>query len=45
LRTYWSAAAWISSLVAGGSKLWSVLMFLHMSPAYVRGDGSRFTNA
>ena len=33
LRTYWSAAAWISSSVAGGSKLWSVLMFRHMTPA------------
>jgi hypothetical protein len=30
LRTYWSAAAWTSSRVAGGSKLWSVLMFRHM---------------
>jgi hypothetical protein len=30
LRTYWSADAWTSSLVAGGSKLWRVLMFLHM---------------
>jgi hypothetical protein len=29
-RTYWSAAAWIYSLVAGGSKLWSVLMFRHI---------------
>ena len=26
LRTYWSAAAWTLLLVAGGSKLWSVLM-------------------
>ena len=33
LRTYWSAAAWTSSPVAGGSKLWSVLMFLHMCRA------------
>ncbi len=31
LRTYWSAAARTSSSVAGGSKLWSVLMFLHMA--------------
>lgn len=31
LRTYWSAAARISSSVAGGSKLWSVLMFRHMA--------------
>ena len=23
LRTYWSAASWTSSAVAGGSKLWS----------------------
>ena len=30
LRTYWSAAASISSWLAGGSKLWSVLMFRHM---------------
>jgi hypothetical protein len=29
LRTYCNAAAWTSSSVAGGSKLWSVLMFLH----------------
>ena len=33
LRTYCSAEAWISSAVAGGSKLWSVLMFRHMRPA------------
>jgi hypothetical protein len=33
LRTYWSAAAWTSSSVAGGSKLWSVLMFRHMGLA------------
>jgi hypothetical protein len=33
LRTNWSAASWISSCVAGGSKLWSVLMFLHIRPA------------
>ena len=32
LRTYWSAAALTSSGVAGGSKLWSVLMFRHMPP-------------
>jgi hypothetical protein len=31
LRTYWSAAARTSSSVAGGSKLWSVLMFRHMA--------------
>src|SRR4051795_9994868 len=30
LRTYWSAEAWISSSVAGGSKLWRVRMFLHI---------------
>src|SRR5664279_2814021 len=30
LRTYCRAEAWISSSVAGGSKLWRVLMFLHM---------------
>jgi hypothetical protein len=30
LRTYWSAADRISSGEAGGSKLWSVLMFRHM---------------
>jgi hypothetical protein len=29
-RTNWSADARISSSVAGGSKLYSVLMFLHM---------------
>src|SRR5262249_8460837 len=29
-RTYWSAAAWISSSVTGGSKLWRVWMFRHM---------------
>ena len=33
LRTYCSAAAWISSSLAGGSKLWSVLMFRHMAGA------------
>ena len=33
LRTYWSAAARTSSSVAGGSKLWSVLMFRHMRAA------------
>ena len=33
LRTYWSAAARISSSVAAGSKLWSVLMFRHMPRA------------
>jgi DNA-binding NarL/FixJ family response regulator len=32
-RTYCNAAAAISSSVAGGSKLWSVLMFLHMGPS------------
>jgi hypothetical protein len=31
LRTYCSAEAWISSVVAGGSKLWRVLMFLHVA--------------
>ena len=36
LRTYWSAAAWTSSSVAGGSKLWSVLMFRHMAPSLAR---------
>jgi hypothetical protein len=30
-RTNCSDEAWISSCVAGGLKLWSVLMFLHMS--------------
>ena len=30
LRTYWSADARISSSLAGGSKLWSVLMLRHM---------------
>src|SRR5512144_68663 len=33
LRTYWSAAARISSEVAAGSQLWSVLMFRHMPPS------------
>jgi hypothetical protein len=33
VRTYWSAAARISSPVAAGSKLWSVLMFRHMPRA------------
>ena len=36
LRTYCSAEAWISSSVAGGSKLWSVLMFRHIRQAYPR---------
>lgn len=31
LRTYWRAAAWTSSFVAGGSKLWRVLMLRHMA--------------
>ena len=31
LRTYCRAEAWISSSVAGGSKLWRVRMFLHMA--------------
>ena len=30
LRTYWRAAARISSSVAGGTKLWSVRMLRHM---------------
>ena len=34
LRTYCSAAARTSSSLTGGSKLWSVLMFLHMPAAY-----------
>ena len=38
LRTYWSAAALTSSRVAGGSKLWSVLMFLHMHPSLATVD-------
>ena len=33
LRTYCVAAAWISSSVAGGSKLWSTRMFRHMPQA------------
>jgi len=37
LRTYWTAAARISSWEAGGSKLWSVLMFRHMNRSV---DGS-----
>src|SRR6185312_1010996 len=39
LRTYWSAAAWTSSSVAGGSKLWSVLMLRHMSHRLLCGQG------
>jgi len=31
-RTYCVAAASTSGRVAGGSKLWSTLMFLHMPP-------------
>ena len=31
LRTYCSAASWASSRDAGGSKLWRVLMFRHMT--------------
>src|ERR1700712_962584 len=34
LRTYWTAAACTSSRVAGGSKLWRVLMLRHMPRAY-----------
>jgi hypothetical protein len=30
LRTYWTAAASISSSVVGGWKLWSTRMFLNM---------------
>src|SRR5262245_46712771 len=37
LRTNWNEAARISSSVAGGSKLKSVLMLRHMSRVY-RGD-------
>src|SRR5262249_12824399 len=33
-RADWGAAAAISASVAGGSKLWSVRMFRHMSQAY-----------
>jgi hypothetical protein len=32
-RTYWTAAARISSSVAAGSKLWRVRMFRHMRRA------------
>jgi hypothetical protein len=39
LRTYCSAAARISSSVAGGSKLWSVLMFRHMPRSLAVRDG------
>src|SRR4051795_1219466 len=42
LRTYWSAAAAISSSVAGGSKLESGRMFLHMACS-LRAAG-RFRN-
>ena len=41
LRTYWSAAARTSSSVAGGSKLWSVLMFRHMSVSSSSGWSRR----
>ena len=34
LRTNWTAAARISSSVAGGSKLNSVRMLRHMTPVY-----------
>lgn len=34
LRTYCNAAAWTSSEVAAGSKLWRVRMFLHMIQRY-----------
>ena len=37
LRTYWSADAWISSAVAGGSKLCRVRMLRHMLPACQAG--------
>ena len=39
LRTYWSADARISSSVAGGSRLWSLVMFRHM-PATVAPQAS-----
>ena len=39
LRTYWSDEAWISSSVAGGSKLWSVLMLRHMAAGVMRRRG------
>ena len=35
-RTYCSAADSISSTVAGGSKLWSTRMFLHMTSTMPR---------
>src|SRR5690606_19084406 len=41
LRTYCSAEAWISSSVAGGSKLWSVRMLRHMAPACHPGRGGQ----
>ena len=36
-RTYCSAAAWISSCVVGGSKLWRTLMFRHMDAKFSAG--------
>src|SRR6188768_731526 len=41
LRTYWRAAACTSSSVAGGSKLWSCLMFLHTVVSSPVGGVSR----
>jgi deazaflavin-dependent oxidoreductase (nitroreductase family) len=45
LRTYWSAASWTSSWVAGGAKLWSVRMFRHMPTAYAPGVSTSYTEA
>jgi hypothetical protein len=41
LRTYCRAAAWISSLVTGGSKLASGRMFRHMAESVGAGSGIR----
>ena len=41
LRTYCSAAAWTSSRVAGGSKLWRVRMLRHMPPSYAGPPAGR----
>ena len=45
LRTYWSAASWTSSSVAGGAKLWSVRMFRHMPKAYAARVSTAYADA
>lgn len=39
LRTYWTAAATISSSVAGGLKLWRVRMFRHIVSRFYQVAG------